>query len=110
MRASDGRQQHRLGPAGGAQAGPDWSPDGKLIAYDAGGDIWVMHSNGSDAVNLTRSPGSEFGAAWSPDGKQIAYVVRGKARRVFVMNADGSGGHAVGGAGNQFLPAWQPVR
>jgi dipeptidyl aminopeptidase/acylaminoacyl peptidase len=56
---------------------PQWSPDGKLIAFvRADGDksqIWLLPLNGGEAHVLTKG---EFGAnnpRWSPDGKQVLY-------------------------------------
>ena len=48
---------------------PDWSPDGSRIAFveqthPAGGDIWVMNADGSDAHALT-SGADKLGTAWS---------------------------------------------
>jgi len=47
----------------------------------------------------------------SPDGKRIAYRVMGGVSRIWVMDADGSGKHRLGGpTGKQLVPSWQPVR
>jgi Tol biopolymer transport system component len=54
---------------------PDWSPDGKWIAFDAGPDsarsLWVTRTSGGIPISLHsdgRSP------VWSPDGKRLAYI------------------------------------
>ncbi len=44
-----------------------------LIAYDAGGDIWVVNPDGTDPRQLTSGPTVEHGATWSRDGARIAY-------------------------------------
>ena len=65
-------------------AGPDWSPDGKQIAYEKGvpdiHNIWIMAANGRNQCPLLPMPpipaGNEFfrhTPKWSPDGKQILY-------------------------------------
>jgi Tol biopolymer transport system component len=108
MRASDGRDQRRLGRGTAPEGEPEWSSDGKRIAFAAAGDIWVMRADGTRRANLTRSPTSETAVAWSPDGKQLAYLHRGASRRIYVMNADGSGKRALGGTGGQLNPSWGP--
>jgi len=113
MNGSDGHNQRQLTrdlPAKGERV--EWSPDGSLLAYEAGNDIWVVQPDGSEPRNLTRSRSIEFGPTWSPDSEEIAFVRKdGAKRRVFVMNADGSHAHPVGGSpGAQLVPSWQTLR
>jgi TolB protein len=72
---------------------PSWSPDGRTLAFTGrGGDIYVVHADGSGLRRLTR-PGWNFGARWSPDGRRILFVSDrdGRGTDLYVMNADGSG-------------------
>ncbi len=50
---------------------PQWSPDGNKLSYemvhpDGKRDIWVINSDGTNAINLTRGVGDNLDAAWSP--------------------------------------------
>ncbi|MEY2574501.1 MAG: hypothetical protein QOJ87_2714, partial [Verrucomicrobiota bacterium] len=79
--------------------------------YDATFDIFSAKQNGSDPVNLTRSPGYDAEGSWSPDGKQIVFCSLRSAfpleklpaaqreryekdpawfGDIYIMNADGS--------------------
>ena len=89
---------------------PDWRPDGGLIAYMAGNDIWVIRPDSTGQVNVTNTPNvQEYGTAWSPDGRRIAYLNFAE-RRVYTMRADGTDVGPVGpAAGLQFVPGWQPL-
>jgi tricorn protease len=53
---------------------PALSPDGRLLAFDWNGDIWVADSAGGDARQLTAHPGRDTQPRFSPDGKEIAFV------------------------------------
>jgi Tol biopolymer transport system component len=95
-----------------------WSPDGTRIAFDGNdhagiSQIFVVNSDGSGRRQLTASTNSGGQKpAWSPDGQQIAYMrtpVPFGAYHLWVMNADGTGDHALtSGQWNQEDPAWSP--
>ncbi len=53
---------------------PALSPDGKEIAFVAGGDIWTVAASGGEARLLVAHPATESRPQWSPDGKTIAFV------------------------------------
>src|SRR5687767_8915727 len=70
-----GTGQTRLTRTGTA-ANPQWSADGRRIAYDQGStstgrDIWVMNGNGAGKYRVTTHPKNESDPAWSPDGRWL---------------------------------------
>lgn len=60
---------------------PQFSPDGRLIAFtatrgkDEHGQIWVLDRRGGDAERLTQVEGDIAGFRWSPDGKRIVIAM-----------------------------------
>ena len=73
----------RLTPAGRAyQRAPQWSPDGRVVAFTADRRIWTVGAAdcpGADSVPhllVAPAPGAGWVAspAWAPDGRAIAYV------------------------------------
>jgi Tol biopolymer transport system component len=72
-----------------------FSPDGRLVTYAAGLDIWVMDTTTKIATNLTNSSGSdENDPQFSRDGRQIVYASNATGPTgVWLMNADGTGQH-----------------
>ena len=86
---------------------PDWSPDGSLIAYAAGGDIVVMNSDGTDPHTITTDPADDFGPAWSPDSTQIAFVsTRDDPQQHYVIDVDGTDEHKLPTDGRVAVPDW----
>ena len=75
-------------------AGPQFSPDGKRIAYmsnrTGAWQIWVSDTNGSNPrqVSFTESAGTP---RWSPDGRSIAFDAPYDGQtRIFVVKVDGT--------------------
>lgn len=57
---------------------PNWSRDGKLIAFnglrDGNFDVFIIESDGGVPRPLTRSPAVDGGAEWSRDGRWIYFM------------------------------------
>ncbi len=57
---------------------PDWSPDGRYVAYSAavGGlmDLFVIDVETGERRRLTNDAYADLQPAWSPDGSEIAFV------------------------------------
>jgi Tol biopolymer transport system component len=53
-----------------------WSPDGtKIVFRTAEADLWIMNSDGTGAMPLTRDGKVDgWRSSWSPDGHRIAYT------------------------------------
>ncbi len=88
---ADGTAERQL--ADDAHFMPNWSPDGKRIAFSGAGpeydSIFVVNPDGSGKRLLTRNGFIESRLAWSPDGGKLLYDTdRGG---IFVIDADGSG-------------------
>ncbi|MGA7615063.1 MAG: S9 family peptidase [Thermoanaerobaculia bacterium] len=59
---------------------PQWSPDGKTIAFlsdrDGSTQVWLIHPAGGEAWKLTSQPAAVSDPTWSPDGSSIAFLMR----------------------------------
>jgi Tol biopolymer transport system component len=55
---------------------PRLSGDGRRLAYERQGDIWVHDLERGAATRLTFDAGDEFDPIWSPDDRWIAYSTR----------------------------------
>jgi uncharacterized protein (TIGR03067 family) len=92
---------------------PDWSPDGKKVAFDAWrlalgedyGDarVYVVGTDGSELTELA------VGAmpSWSPDGKRLTFCQYGVNGGVWIMDADGSNPKQIDASG--WGSDWSPV-
>jgi dipeptidyl aminopeptidase/acylaminoacyl peptidase len=92
-RASTGKTEPLT--SSGHDSGPDWSPDGRFIAFtsdrllpdekpsddkgtkdDALGRIWIVSADGGEAQPLYRSKDDVHCFAWSPDGAAIYVAIQ----------------------------------
>jgi TolB protein len=72
-------------------------------------DIYVVNADGSGLRNLTRHLADDIEAAWSPDGRRLAFVRWGRRdRRLYTMNAAGSGQRLLIDDPDVSSPAWSP--
>ena len=55
---------------------PQWSPDGRRLAYVRDEAIWVVEVDGSRHVEVTAHPAGTSTPRWSPDGRRLAFVSR----------------------------------
>lgn len=69
---------------------PSLSPDGKLLAFDWNGDIWLAGSEGGLAKPLTVNPARDTQPKFSPNGQEIAFISdREGTPQVFVIPVTG---------------------
>jgi Tol biopolymer transport system component/polyisoprenoid-binding protein YceI len=92
---------------------PDWSPNGKLIAFSRDGDIYTMRPDGSNLRRLTRGSARDGAPAWSRDGRWLAFSRADESgttyagpSRIIVMRANGSRLGRVPLPGEAFWPSW----
>jgi eukaryotic-like serine/threonine-protein kinase len=57
-------------------ASADWSPDGKQVAYDLGGRIFITPASGGSARQVYDAT-DPHSISWSPDGRYLAFVEGG---------------------------------
>ncbi|HWA58103.1 MAG TPA: PDZ domain-containing protein [Gemmatimonadales bacterium] len=74
----DGGDARRLTSAPGIEGDPQFSPDGKLVAftgeYASNFDVYVVDASGGTPRRLTWHPGGDFVRGWTPDGKAIVFA------------------------------------
>ncbi len=115
----DGSGLRRLTPWGIDIVSPDWSPDGRWIAFSsmeespAPAQIWLVQPDGSGRHAITNVTGGGFVGfghpVFSPDGTKI--IAEGRIdpngdRQLWLMNADGTGLHALPISGALDFPDW----
>jgi TolB protein len=81
---------------------PAFSPDGRVIAFDAhrrGGwdsddglwEVWAMNADGTERRALTSNEVNDWGPSWSPDGRTIVFLSgMNNVYDIYAMDPDGS--------------------
>ena len=76
--AREGGDARRLTSTPAVESDPQFSPDGRSIAFTsnrAGGPaVYVMSADGGDARRLTWSPAGEMARGWTPDGRRVLFA------------------------------------
>ncbi|MFN2529817.1 MAG: hypothetical protein ABR555_00820 [Pyrinomonadaceae bacterium] len=117
-RQTDGTESF-LATAHDANA-PAWSPVDNRIAMWSGiekryGEVWVINSNGTDSVQLTRecSRRNNDDPSWSQDGRKILFSTgRSGRNELWVIDADGGKEKRLSNIDAFPFPgraSWQPI-
>lgn len=89
---------------------PVLSPDGQWVAYsvnDTGiAHLFKIQRNGAGKVQLTDDPASDTQPAWSPNGQRLVFTRSGVG--LYMIDANGAGGHAVTNDLGDRQAAWSP--
>ncbi len=75
----------------GSYSTPRLSPDGRHLAFDWAGDIWILDLERSTRTRLT-AEGRNYRPIWTPDGFRITFATsRSRSIDIYWKLADGSG-------------------
>jgi Tol biopolymer transport system component len=122
INADGSGQARRFADTPGYTCGsPEWSPDGRFVAYDTwrvgqtleDSQIVIIRADGTDARNL----GIGAMPSWSPDGNQLVFHQYGRSNTspptrvasedsIVVMNIDGTGRETI--LNHWGSPRWSP--
>jgi TolB protein len=106
LKGSDGSPLQRLTPVPLSPRQPNWSPDGKTIAFSThccnpqNQEIWTVRPDGSELRRLTNNGNDyfagphDFHPSWSPQGDAIVFERDApdfSSSAIVVMRGDGTG-------------------
>lgn len=102
--------KRRLVPNGHS---PDWSADGRWLAFELAGRIFITPADSADYRAVTQT-GRSFTPRWDPTSDRIAFdsdiIHKDATYTIHVARSDGTGLRALGGSGggDWRMPAWSP--
>ena len=95
-----GGSPRRLGAIVGHDAA--WSPDGKMLVYGEGKDLFLAKSDGRESRKLVSLSGQALFLTWSPTGSKLRFTVRDVktgANSLWEVSANGTDLHPL-------IPGW----
>jgi WD40 repeat protein len=95
-------------PSTVAQVDPQFSPDGRKIAYSTYAEIWTCTVDGANKIQLTDLGAQDVGSPrWSPDGTHIAFDSQGNGmEQIYIVPARGGLPRLLISESSACLPSW----
>ncbi len=94
------------------RASPDWSPDGRAIAYEQQQgkfQIWMMNLRDRVPKQLT-SEGENEDPSWAPDGRHIVFTSsRGGDKQLWILDTESGRARQLTHSNGARLAAWSPI-
>ncbi len=67
---------------------PQWSPDGRRLAFIRDGAIWIVEADGSREAEVSAHPAGNKFPRWAPDGLRLGFISRRRGwAQVHVVDA-----------------------
>ena len=95
-----GGAPRRLGAVRGRDAA--WSPNGQMIAYAKGNELYVCNSDGTETRKLVAASGQVRWPRWSPRGSALRFTVGSNLEWTSIEEIS-----VVGGRSYALLPRWK---
>jgi TolB protein len=94
------------------RASPDWSPDGRAIAYEqqqGNFQIWMIDLRERVPKQLT-SEGENEDPSWAPDGRHIVFTsTRGGDKQLWILDTESGRARQLTHSKGARLAAWSPI-
>jgi dipeptidyl aminopeptidase/acylaminoacyl peptidase len=90
---------------------PDFSADGRKIAFVRSGDVWSMRADGTGQHKLTSGAELDSRPQFSPEGRYVVFERRAAAdgpRDLYRVNLGGSARPLVAGSGDEHEASFSP--